>query len=145
MVSIYAAYIWKNLPIEVKGSVQRFRDFTYIDDTRDMLFSAMLHEKSYNSTYNLSSGIKTTVGELIENMLEVSGKGSDYKLVQLQETLEDSFGFHASVEKLRQDFGWCPSITLYDGLRKYFEWIQTVPVVDDLSPYHPLVTDQGSS
>ena len=32
MVSIYLGYIWKNKPIEIKGSLNRYRDFTYIDN-----------------------------------------------------------------------------------------------------------------
>ena len=32
MVSIYASYIVKGLPIIVKGSMQRFRDFIHVDD-----------------------------------------------------------------------------------------------------------------
>ena len=117
----------------------RFRDFTYIDDTRDMLFDAMLHEKAYNNTYNLSSGVKTTVGELISTMLEISGKESNYKIIELPGTLGDSFGFHASVEKLSKDFGWTPTIGIQEGLQKYFEWIERVPIADDISQYHPLM------
>ena len=33
MVSIYISYVWKKKPIIVKGSLDRIRDLTFINDT----------------------------------------------------------------------------------------------------------------
>ena len=32
MVKIYSSYIWKKKPIIVKGSLNRFRNYQFIDD-----------------------------------------------------------------------------------------------------------------
>ena len=38
MVKIYSSYIWKKKPIIVKGSLNRFRNYQYIDDVTNILF-----------------------------------------------------------------------------------------------------------
>lgn len=138
MVSIYASYIWRNEPILVKGSLYRYRDYTYIEDVVDILYAALHHEKSYGSIYNLSTGVKTIVRDLLKVMIEVSGKSEDYEIIRGDSTPGDSFGTYAVVDKLKKDFNWSPKFSMEQGLRKYFQWINSIPAVDDLSPWHPL-------
>ena len=138
MVSIYASYIWRNEPILVKGSVNRFRDYTYIEDVIDILYAALHHEKSYNSIYNLSTGVKIIVKDLLKAMIKASGKSEDYEIIKGSSTPGDSFGTHAVIDKLMKDFNWSPKFSIEQGLERYFQWINNVPVVDDLSPWHPL-------
>lgn len=138
MVSIYASYLWRNEPVIVKGSINRYRDYTYIEDVIDILYTALEQEKSYGSIYNLSTGVKTVVKDLLKMMLRVAGKPEAYEIVESQCTLGDSFGTHAVVDKLQEDFKWNPKYSVAEGLEKYFQWINNVPIVDDLSPWHPL-------
>lgn len=138
MVSIYASYIWRNQPILVKGSLDRYRDYTYIDDCIEALYKAYDNENSFGETYNLSSGVKTSVRDLLALMVRTAKKPEDYPIQELPSTPGDSFGFHASIKKLESDLNWEPKISLEEGLIKYFEWIFSIPVCDDLSPYHPL-------
>ena len=42
MVSIFCSYIWKKRSIIVKGSLNRFRNFTYIDDCAEILTKALI-------------------------------------------------------------------------------------------------------
>ena len=45
MVSIYSHYIWKRKPIIVKGSLNRVRDITYIDDTIKILINTISNKR----------------------------------------------------------------------------------------------------
>jgi UDP-glucose 4-epimerase len=138
MVSIYASFIWKNEPLLIKGSLDRYRDFTYIDDNIDILFQSLDEPKSFNNIYNLSTGNKTVIRDLLGMMLDAALKPKNYKVQVSNSTPGDSFGTHASIEKLRKDFQWDPKINLKEGLKKYFSWINQLPVTDDLKGYHPL-------
>ena len=138
MVSIYASYIWRNEPILVKGSLYRYRDYTYIEDAVDILYAALNHEESYGSIYNLSTGVRIVVRDLLKAMIKASGKPEGYEIIRGGSTPGDSFGTHAVVDKLKKDFDWSPKYSIEQGLKKYFQWINSVPVIDDLLPWHPL-------
>lgn len=137
MISIYASFIWKNVPIIIKGSLERYRDFTYIEDSVDILYVSLTNSRSFNEVYNLASGRKTIVRELIKEMLAVSGKPANYEIIEALSTPGDSFGCYASRDKLLKDFQWKPKYSLRSGLEAYFYWINQLPVSDDLTGYHP--------
>tara|TARA_Y100000768_G_C23987021_1_gene689549 strand:- start:2319 stop:3302 length:984 start_codon:yes stop_codon:yes gene_type:complete len=137
MVSIYLSYIWKNKPIEIKGSLNRYRDFTYIDDTVDALILAEKNNNSYKAVYNLSSGIKTTVSELLSLILTSFNKDSNYPIIELEGTPGDSFGFHSDITKIKNDLKWDPKISLKQGLSIYSGWIESIKNHDDLARSHP--------
>lgn len=138
MLSIYASYLWRNEQIVVKGSLKRYRDFLYIDDNVDVLYNSLQNEKSFDQIYNLSSGKKIVIEDLIEIMLKVAGKNQNYTVKEVLGTPGDSFGTHGNIEKLKRDFNWQPKYSIIDGLEKYFKWIDKLPVIDDLSGFHPL-------
>ncbi|MDC1174704.1 NAD(P)-dependent oxidoreductase [Bacteriovoracaceae bacterium] len=138
MVSIYASFIWRNEPIHVKGSLDRYRDFTYIEDTVDVLYLSLENSNTYNQIYNLSSGIKTIIRDLLSTMVQVSNQDKDYPIKEGYGTLGDSFGFHANIDKLRKDLNWEPKVQIKEGLEKYFQWIDSLPLTNDLKGLHPL-------
>lgn len=140
MVSIYISYLWKNEPIKVKGSLDRYRDFTYIDDTVDALLSCISNSRSFGETYNLSSGIKTEVRQLLDKILLAFGKSIDYDVLEQGGTPGDSFGFHSDVEKIQNQLNWSPKVDLDEGLSKYSQWVMKVPVKDKLGDYHPFIS-----
>ena len=56
MVSIFCSYVWQNKPIVVKGSLNRFRNFTYIDDCVEILAKSLNNSKLKNfEIFNLTS------------------------------------------------------------------------------------------
>jgi UDP-glucose 4-epimerase len=138
MLSIYASYIWRNKPIIVKGSLKRYRNFLFIDDNINVLYNSLQNKKSYNQIYNLSSGEKIVIEDLIRIMLKVAGKNKNYTINEALGTPGDSFGTHASIDKLSSDFDWTPKYSLTEGIYKYFEWIYKLPLKDNLTGYHPL-------
>lgn len=138
MLSIYASYIWRNKPIIVKGSLKRYRDFLFIEDNINVLYNSLQNKKSYNQIYNLSSGEKIVIEDLIRIMLKVAGKNKNYTINEALGTPGDSFGTHASIDKLSSDFDWTPKYSLTEGIFKYFEWIYKLPLKDNLTGYHPL-------
>jgi UDP-glucose 4-epimerase len=137
MASIYAAYLWRGEPICIKGSLDRIRDLTYIDDNVDILCQSLTNKSSFNRIYNLSSGVKTTVAELVSCMIDVFEKPSDYKVVEAAGTPGDSFSTHANIDRLKNDFNWSPRYSLREGLKKYYAWIKQIPIQNDLQGYHP--------
>ena len=67
MVSIFMELIMdKQDPVIVKGSLNRFRDLLHIDDLLEILFRLLQKDLSGYHIFNLGTGYKTTVNEIIQ-------------------------------------------------------------------------------
>jgi len=139
MVSIFCSYVWKNNPIVVKGSLNRFRNFTYIDDCAEILARALNNKKLKKfEIINLTSEKKIKVKDLINQILNVNNL-SNYKIKILKNTPGDSFGFHANNKYLKKKFPNFKFTSLNLGLKKYFRWISSLPKKTNLKNYHPFL------
>ena len=75
MISIYSSYIWKKKPILIKGSLERFRDFIYVDDCISILTKALkIKLKNHFEIFNLSFGKKYKVKEIVKLIIKASGR-----------------------------------------------------------------------
>lgn len=117
MVSIFLSFILNDEPVLVKGSKDRFRDFIFIEDLVDAWIKAIDEPATFGNIYNLASGKKTTVEELVNTEIEVCGK-SDYQVDYKGTTPGDQFGAYGDIAKLKKDLKWEPKHTLKDGLTK---------------------------
>lgn len=123
MVSIFLAYLLKNEPVLVKGSPDRFRDFIYIDDVADAWYRAIDTRKTFGKTYNLATGKKTRVDELVRE--EIRSLGLDPKTYPVRyegSTPADQFGLYADIDRIRKDLDWKPRYSLQQGLAVMARW-----------------------
>ena len=138
MVSIYCSYVWRNKPIIVKGSLNRIRNYQYIDDVINILFLSLKNKKlKKNEILNLTTGKAVKVKELIKKILRIKKKIS-YKIISKENTPGDSFGFDASNKLIKRKFDNYKFVTLEDGIKSYFKWINLVPKIKNLKNFHPL-------
>ncbi len=138
MVSIFCSYIWQKKPIIVKGSLQRFRNFTYIDDCVKILANSMNNKNLKNfEIINLTSEKKISVKNLIKSIFNVKNL-KNYKIKVSKETPGDSFGLHAGNNYLKKRFPKFRFHDLDNGLKKYFRWIESLPLKKNLKNFHPL-------
>ena len=137
MVSIYSSYLWRNKPILVKGSLNRFRNYQYIDDIINILVLSLKNKSlKKNEIINLSTAKAVTVRNLLKIIFKINNK-KNHKIEETTGTPGDSFGYDASNKYLKSKFKNYKFISLEKGLKLYFKWIKKVPVVKDLRKYHP--------
>ena len=123
MVSIYLAFLVREHPILVKGSMDRYRDFIYIDDVVDAWLTALDNPETHGRVYNLASGRKTLVRELIPELIRAWGLDPDTYPVEYGEgTPGDQFGIYADISSITRDTGWQPGVHLPDGLKRMAQW-----------------------
>ncbi len=121
MVSIFLAQALRDKRIHVKGSPERFRDFVYIDDIVDSFLKAESHIlPGKYSVWNVSTGIRTTVAELVELICEKVGGEIEVKFEG--NTPGDQFGIYGDSHKMADETGWSPKFSLEEGLEKMVEW-----------------------
>lgn len=123
MVSIYLAqFLNENTSaVVVKGSDERFRDLCYIDDVVDITVQSIDNPLFYNDMFNVGTGRKTTVREIISTIKTYL---SSDKVVKFeQSTLGDQFGIYADNSKLneiiKKDY-----IDFKSGLKKMVGWVR---------------------
>lgn len=128
IVSIFLSYVREGNYIPVMGSLKRFRDLVYIDDVVDGWIACLKNQNSKNEIYNLGSGKKSFVGDLIDKLILVEGKKDKVKVEVVGETPGDLMGSYANMEKMKNKLGFSSKVNLEDGLLKFKKW------ADDTSP-----------
>ncbi len=123
MVSIFLAQALQHGNILVKGGVERFRDLIYIDDVVESWFRAATYSTALCETLNVGTGIKSTVGELL-NKICSQVKGSDYYVEG--NTLGDQSGIYADTTKLNEILSMNQFISVDDGLAMFINWANRV-------------------
>lgn len=119
MVSIYLAHILKNKHVSVKGNLNRFRDFIYIDDVVDIWLQAIINNTANNNKFNLATGVRTTVAQLLERIKEII-PGISWS--ETDNTPGDQFGIYADTTKLKEFFDVSNFTTLDSGLECFIKW-----------------------
>lgn len=123
MVSIYLAQLLRDEKVEVKGSLDRFRDFVYIDDVVDFV-TTILHElKAIGRVFNCGTGVRTTVEELIREMMRISG--IEREVLCVGTTPGDQKGIYADTSLVRGALGFAPRVNLDAGLTRMIDWAHT--------------------
>ena len=120
MVSIYLAQLLREDKVIVKGPLDRFRDFIFIDDCVDFVIGIIEDKRSYGGIYNVGTGVRTTVEELLKKMMEISGVHKE--IVIEKGTPGDQKGIYADVSLAESQLGFKYTYSLDDGLEKMVQW-----------------------
>ena len=119
MVSIYLTQAIKYRKIKVKGSLQRFRDFIFIDDVVEAWYRASFCEEALNQAINIGTGKKTTVEEILEVIKSIT-QVDDVKIED--GTPCDQLGIYSDNAKLNKIIKMTRYIDLKDGLEEFHKW-----------------------
>jgi len=120
MVSIYLAQLLSKDVITVKGSLDRFRDFVFIDDVVEAFSHCMDDERSFGQVYNVATGVKTTVKELLEALMRAATMKKE--VIISGGTAGDQGGIYADVGKINTDLGFSAKTDLAKGLESTVAW-----------------------
>ena len=121
MISIYLGQLLKSNTIIIKGSLKRFRDFIYIDDVVKIFDISSKKKIAKNKIYNVSTGQKTTVKEIISHISKITKK--KIKIIVKKSTPGDQFGIYSKPYFLKKDFGIKNFTLLKDGIAKMVDSI----------------------
>jgi len=118
MVSIYVSYALNNEVIPVKGSLNRFRDFVFIDDVVDIWcdFEKTLDDNLY--ILNVGTGIKTTVNDLLTT---IQKHIPNLCWNEINGTPGDQSGIYCDNNQLKKIYNKKEFINLELGLSQYIE------------------------
>lgn len=119
VITKFLQNIKKNTNLEINGTGKQTRDFIHVDDA---VYSIDLAIKSIDGKigkiYNVGVGISITILELAQLLLQISGK--DLQIIQKSPLEGDIIHSQTSIDKIVNDLGFIPKISLQKGLERFF-------------------------
>ena len=115
--------------IKVFNNGNLSRDFTYIDDIVEGIVKVVNYnpEQPENRIYNIGCSHPVNLMEFIETLEKAIGKPAKKMFLPMQPG--DVYQTYADTSKLEQDFGYKPTTSIFEGIRKFIKWYQS-----DLNP-----------
>jgi UDP-glucose 4-epimerase len=107
--------------IEIYGSLEYYRDYTYIDDVVTA-FINVLENDLWGEKLNIGSSKTYSLGEILDLMGEITNKSVDYEVVN--DAPGDVKKTYADIFKAKELLGYEPKWNIKDGLIEEHNWIK---------------------
>jgi UDP-glucuronate 4-epimerase len=103
-------------PIEVYGTGEQIRDFTFVEDVVEANLLAARGDVRPGSVFNISGGTSISVNEVIDVLSGLAGRPID---VERKEAVAgDVRRTGGSADRIRDALGWSPNVDIASGLRE---------------------------
>jgi len=106
-------------PIEVFGSGQQVRDFTFVEDVVDANLRAAAGDVAPGSVFNVSGGTSISVNEVLDELADIAGHF--LAVARTAAVPGDVRRTGGSADRIRTALGWCPKVTISAGLRAQWD------------------------
>jgi dTDP-glucose 4,6-dehydratase len=103
-------------PLTVYGDGSQTRSFCYISDLVEGIYRLLLTPNPEALVINLGNPDEVTVGQLAQEILEITGSNSRVVFHPLPE--DDPRQRRPDIRRAREILGWEPKVSRLDGLRK---------------------------
>jgi GDP-D-mannose 3',5'-epimerase len=105
--------------IDIWGDGEQTRSFCHVDDCVEGIYRLM--RSDFYEPLNLGQDRMVTINQLADIIAEISGVTISKNHIDGPQGVR---GRNSDNDKLRQVLGWEPQISLEDGLRRTYEWIE---------------------
>jgi GDP-D-mannose 3',5'-epimerase len=106
--------------IEVWGDGEQTRSFCHVDDCVEGIFRLMMSD--FSEPLNLGTDVLISINDLARMVIDISGKeGVRLRHVPGPQGVR---GRNSDNTRLRAVLGWEPGISLEDGMRETYRWIE---------------------
>lgn len=108
-------------PIQIYGSLDYARDYTFIDDCISA-FISVIERNVWNETINIGSSKVYSLGDIIDLMGDITGCDVKYEVIEdMPGDVEKTF---ADISKAESLLKYQPQWHLSDGLVEEYKWIE---------------------
>jgi UDP-glucuronate decarboxylase len=124
VVSNFITQALRNEPITIYGGGRQTRSFCYVDDLIGGLVAFMGQKGPYRHPVNLGNPVETTIAELAEKIIDMTGSSSPIRNMPLPQ--DDPTRRMPDISRAQEAFGWRPEVPLDEGLRRTVEYFDRV-------------------
>lgn len=120
-VGVFLHHALKCMPIEIWGDGRVTRDYIHVRDVAEAFVRAVQYTGE-KSCFNISSGVGTSLNELVELLQDVLGKPVEYRYLPGR-----PFDVPVSVlnsDLARSELEWVPLISMRDGIGRTADWMK---------------------
>ena len=99
------------------------RDFIFVEDIVDIYMESMNKAMQLSGEiFHVGAGVKTTLTDLVDEVLRITGTKSQMKWGSFHSVAYDSDTWQADMQKTFSRFNWRPAHTLAQGIQKTIDW-----------------------
>ncbi len=130
ILTIFMGQILRNEPLTIIGDGMQTRCFTYVDDAIKATVAAGLLKEAEGNIFNIGNEKETSIKELAERMIKISGANTTIKYVTKESIYGDSYEDIQrrvpKVELMNNVLKVHAETSLDDGLRTTIEWFRAI-------------------
>ena len=128
LVPLVILRLLKDEPLPIYGSGLQVRDWLYVDDHCEAIWSVIERGRT-GQTYNVASGARVTNLELVRRLCELVahalGVDPESKLALIHHVADrpgHDAAYHVDATRVSSECGWRPKVELLHGLKRTVNW-----------------------
>jgi len=125
-ISKFFEWVMRGESPKIHGDGDQSRDFTFVSDAVEATLLAGISPKSEGRAYNVSTGIETTINELVRRIIRICGSSVEPVYVDRRD-VDNIRRRVCNIERIRHELRWIPKITLDRGLQLTRDWLAREP------------------
>jgi UDP-glucose 4-epimerase len=110
--------------IPVYGDGEQTRDFTFVSDIVAANLAAATAPEAVGEIFNVGGGSRVVLTEVLDTMEEIVGK--PIRRNYIEKAMGDARHTAANVSKVQKILGYCPQVSLREGLQQEWEWVKSL-------------------
>ena len=122
----FSKKLFQKKKIEIFNNFKHSRDFTHITDVTKLIYKCYLKinkkEKIINHIYNVGSGKKTSLKQLV--LLLEKNFNTNFKIKTLVKQAGDIEDTLSNISKARKELNYNPEISFTDGIKEFTDWFK---------------------
>lgn len=130
ILSIFSTRIKNGNNINIFEDGQESRDFVYINDVVDATILGIEKDEANYQTFNVGTGVATTVQEVAETLREKYNSNIEIK-ISSNYRLGDIRHNYADLTKIKSLLGFEPKVDFNTGISNFVNWVETQSVEED--------------
>jgi UDP-glucose 4-epimerase len=110
-------------PVPIIGGASTVRDYVFVDDVVDAILRSFDEDHRY-CVYNVGSGRGTRLQTIIGLVERVTAR--KVRTAMMTARMGETSKIVLNAGRIRREFGWRPKMSLLQGIRNTWQWIQAV-------------------
>lgn len=124
VIAVFGSALITGRAATVYGDGTSSRDYVYVGDVVDAFVCAAEAPLSVGGTYNIGTGVQTTVVDVYRMIASVLGESAEPEYGTPRAGELHAIALDAKRSEL--DLGWRPAVRLFEGIQRTVSWLETV-------------------
>jgi nucleoside-diphosphate-sugar epimerase len=118
----FAEAVSREKPLIVYGNGEQTRDFTFVSDATDAIVRAMERDEAIGETFNIGTGIPSTINKLASLFSNLGGSKSS--LLRVPARSGEIRYSYADISKAMRVIGYGPQVPIEKGVESFMQWYE---------------------